>query len=278
MLDRFLPRPAIREVHREAVASSVAHTYGVVRAIDLLELGLARRLYGLVSEGGGFQPLAEDAGHELVVGAVAKLWRLRIPFVQVAPDEFAAFDAAGYGKVAWSLRVDPREGGGAWVTFDLRVGATDARSRARVERAWQVVGRISHVLRRALMAAVVHRLGAVRDDEARELAGDTALPAAGFQKTLAITVEAPPSRVWPWLLELAARRAHDGAGVLALVPGRSMVIGDPRASWAFGLEPIGDDATRLTVRARAVVRPVMSAVHERIERRQLQDLKRRAEA
>jgi hypothetical protein len=53
------------------------------------------------------------------------------------------------------------------------------------------------------------------------------------------------------------------------------------------LEPIGSAATRLIVRARAdyapgwtmaVVRPLMGLAHEVMERRQLHNLRRRAEA
>jgi len=83
---------------------------------------------------------------------------------------------------------------------------------------------------------------------------------------------------------------------------RSLVLGDPalvpgglrpksappwKTSWAFVLEPIGGDATRLTVRVRAdyapglkmaVLRPAIALAHEVMERRQLHNLRLRAEA
>lgn len=92
-----------------------------------------------------------------------------------------------------------------------------------------------------------------------------------------------------------------GFAVLRLEPERLLVLGDPsllpsgaypgrspsRTSWAFVLEPIGADATHLVVRVRAdyepsarmaVVRPFMRAAHEIMERRQLRNLRRRAES
>ena len=94
----------------------------------------------------------------------------------------------------------------------------------------------------------------------------------------------------------------DGFAVLRIEPERALVIGAPsllpggsdppdappwRTTWAFVLEPIGEDATRLVVRVRAdyqpgpmmaLVAPIMRAVHEVMERQQLRNLRRRAEA
>ena len=61
----------------------------------------------------------------------------------------------------------------------------------------------------------------------------------------------------------------------------------PRATWAFLLEPLGAGATRLHVRVRAeyepsltaaLLRPVVSALHAVMERKQLRTLKQRVEA
>jgi hypothetical protein len=58
-------------------------------------------------------------------------------------------------------------------------------------------------------------------------------------------------------------------------------------TWAFVLEPIGDNATRLIVRVRAdskadrrteIVRPAILAVHRVMQGAQLRNLKRRAES
>jgi protein-S-isoprenylcysteine O-methyltransferase Ste14 len=60
----------------------------------------------------------------------------------------------------------------------------------------------------------------------------------------------------------------------------------PRATWAFALEPIGDDRTHLVARVRveyepsltiALLRPIVRAVHALMERKQLRTLKERAE-
>jgi hypothetical protein len=240
--------------------------------------------------------------------------------------------------VAWCLRVDPRPGGGSWITVDLRVGATDADAWDRFKPYWLLIGRFSRTIRRQLIKALVQDLGRPPPDQARPVAGDDILPAAKLHKTHTTTIEAPPARVWPWLVQMGCRRAGwysfdrldnggvpsadriipelqclavgdilpatpdkpGGFAVLRIEPERALVIGAPgllpggdppdappwRTTWAFALEPIGADATRLVVRVRAdyrpgpkmaVVAPIMGALHEVMERRQLHNLCRRAE-
>lgn len=116
------------------------------------------------------------------------------------------------------------------------------------------------------------------------------------------------SRIVPELQELAVgdvlpikARGSEGFAVLVLDRPRAMVLGDPAllpsraprdphapcATWAFVLEPLGTAATRLHVRVRAeyepslvasVLRRVVGALHEVMERKQLRTLKQRVEA
>jgi hypothetical protein len=45
------------------------------------------------------------------------------------------------------------------------------------------------------------------DESARGLPGDALVPDADFNQTMAITINAPPSAVWPWLLQVGYGRA-----------------------------------------------------------------------
>lgn len=78
----------------------------------------------------------------------------------------------------------------------------------------QVVSEIGELLRDApaFVAAPLCRRwhlhwGATRAEVADALPGDSILPRAQFQATRAITIEAPPELVWPWLVQVGARRA-----------------------------------------------------------------------
>jgi hypothetical protein len=83
--------------------------------------------------------------------------------------------------------------------------------------------------------------------------------------------------------------AEDGFVVRAVEPERALVLGDPvgSATWAFVLEPIDETSTRLITRVRAggervlvglVIGLVVRPIHFGMQRRQLLNLKRLAEA
>jgi hypothetical protein len=365
LIASFMPAFSIRQVDRVAVAASPGHAYAAARTLDMSQVAFVRWLFQLrilpdriaarfrgrpylpmrssgiddiTRPGSGFRLLGEEPWREVVVGAIGKFWQPAIEYASVAPVDFAAFDRPGFGKLAWCIRVDPRESGGSWVGFELRVGATDATSLVRFKRYWWIIGRFSHAIRRRFLGKLVEELGPAVADERRKLEGDDLLMAR-FQRTHGVTIEAPVGKVWPWLVQIGARRAGwysfdrldnrgmhsaeriipglqklavgdiipaqpkspDGFAVLRLEPERFLVLGDPgllpgaarsggppwRTTWAFVLEPIGATATRLTVRARAfyapglalaAVRVALGLAHEVMERRQLHNLRRRAEA
>ena len=51
------------------------------------------------------------------------------------------------------------------------------------------------------------RWGASPDEIAEALPGDEFLPHAQYRPTRAITIDAPPEAVWPWLVQVGCRRA-----------------------------------------------------------------------
>ncbi len=51
------------------------------------------------------------------------------------------------------------------------------------------------------------RWGAALDEVQGAMPGDEVVPRAQFNATRAVTVDAPPERVWPWIVQLGYRRA-----------------------------------------------------------------------
>lgn len=178
------------------------------------------------------------------------------------------------------------------------------------------------------------RLGATEDEARRSLPGDTLVTAPTVDSTMAITIAAPPSAVWPWLVQMGCDRGGwygidllDNGGRpsareihpewqslapgdrLAMTPGarqwfevaelepeRALVLAwegsfaglTLMTSWALVLEEEAPGTTRLLARARAAGEPrwalSLGAValgepgHVLVQRRQLVNLKRRAES
>lgn len=233
LIDDFLPEFALREVDHVAVAADPARAWDYARHIDLYRIGFARRLFALrtlpdrldarlhgrappeapsgriddfTGSGAGFQILGEQPGRAIAVGAIGQFWHAQIPWARVAPAGFAAFSEPEYGKVAWSIAVDPREGGGSWLTFDLRVAFTDEAAAGHFRRYWTLIGRFSRAIRRGLLRLARTELGPV-DEERRAMPGDEVILRPRLQVTHSVNIEAPPDRLWPWLLQMGADRA-----------------------------------------------------------------------
>jgi hypothetical protein len=137
------------------------------------------------------------------------------------------------------------------------------------------------------------RWGATDEEVARSLPGDEMVPATTFNATRAISIGAPPERVWPWLVQVGTKRAgwysydlldnlghpsarriipelqglamgdvvpmspdgKQGIKVYSLDAPHSMVWGTPGdTSWVWELDTQPDGTTRLITRIRSRIR------------------------
>ena len=134
------------------------------------------------------------------------------------------------------------------------------------------------------------RWGATDEEVTLMLPGDDIVRKPSFNATRAITIQARPEAIWPWLLQIGSKRAGwysldwiDNAGILSterIIPelqhmeigdfvpmtpdgkngmwvkdcetNRSMLWWDKKANstWLWWLEPIGANQTRLITRLR----------------------------
>lgn len=235
LIASIFPSPRLREVDRVAVASSPGDAWAFLRSTSPLGLprvavvaaacstcerlvraarrgaptGDARlpQLVAGVACDDEFPWLDERPGREIVTGGVAPFWDPSAPLKTVTAAGFAAFDEPGCGKLAWSLQIDPREGGGSWIGMELRGDATDDDAWERLAAYWSRFEVRSRALRRAVARALVRRLGKPFPESAARLPGDEFVTSPLLSRTYAVTIEAPPSCVWPWLVQMGFRRA-----------------------------------------------------------------------
>jgi len=174
LLDRFLPRYEIVERHQIRVAAPAAVTLDAARDVDLQASPVVRAIIrareiilgatpvdrrpprGLLAETQslGWGVLADVAGREVVVGAVTRPWEANVTFRALAPDQFAAFNEAGYVKIAWTIRVDPITATESLFVTETRAVATDPTARSRFRRYWSFLSPGIIAIRWALLGPV----------------------------------------------------------------------------------------------------------------------------
>src|SRR5688572_9916090 len=156
ILDRFMPECEIVERHHVNVAAPADHTFGALMNVDLEDSHVIRAIFrgrelllgagagekrpvrGLVAvtKELGWGVLAEEPGHEIVMGAVTKPWNANVVFQSLPPDEFAAFNEPGYVKIVWTLRADAVSDTTSIARTETRAIATDAESRRKFRWYW----------------------------------------------------------------------------------------------------------------------------------------------
>jgi hypothetical protein len=225
-LAALLPHARLVEVTARDVGAAPERAWTRVRHGDLGDVPLVRALFALrtlparlaghapgperlriddmVSTPAepGFTVLADDPPREVVVGAIGAVWRREIPFVHVADAAaFAAGGGPGLVRVAWALRVRPRDGGGSRVEMEVRVDPGDEPAWRRFSAYFALVGPFSRLIRRALLRELARDLGEP------PMPGDALLPDAVEAATHETTIDATPAEVWPWLAQMGAGRA-----------------------------------------------------------------------
>ena len=218
----------------------------------------------------------------------------------------------------------------------VRGGDAPTRHRTRAARLLRPLVALGRALAVAYVAVIrqwVLSCGSSAEERARPLPGDDLVPNPTHITTRAITIQAPPCEIWPWLVQMGQDRAgfyshnwveklllsgipdrHElhaewqdlavgdllrtnremrpghplGWPVAIVEPDRALVVRSkslPLGTYAFVLDQIDQQATRLIARDRAVWRwwqypfvlLVYEPLHAYMETGLLQGVKKRAE-
>ncbi len=127
----------------------------------------------------------------------------------------------------------------------------------RWPRAARISGRLTltTVLTLALYLIVYRppqlRWGATSEEVARSMPGDSIQPRPIFDATRAMSIQAPPERIWPWLLQIGYRRAGWYSGLDWLdndgVPSADRIVPELQTLKAGDLLPVWRDITHRVV-------------------------------
>jgi hypothetical protein len=175
VLDDFLPRYDVNEVHSVSISASPAAAMDAIRELTarevpvLVALMAIRSVPTLLSRRrpavrgpllGGFQKAGfvtlRDRPEELVLGAVGRFWQPAGGLLPIEPAEFRDFAEPGFAKGAIDFQVE-RVDGRTVVTTETRVATTDERARRSFGRYWRVVHPGSALIRRDWLRAIRRR-------------------------------------------------------------------------------------------------------------------------
>lgn len=227
MPDLFLPEPELVHTEPLGVVSPPIH----LRELDLGHTAVARLLQPQPYSVKAGELLNEHAvvlqeipGERLVVGWIGRFWEEPPCYQPIDRAHFTRFSEPGWGRLVWSLR---RDGESARVLLELRADATDVRT-WDVFRGWLrtrlpntapqldvgdvvegVLGAIDITLDllTPFLRGVRSHWGLTAEEAAEPWPGDDVVPRPRWSWTHAITIDAPPEAVWPWVVQIGADKA-----------------------------------------------------------------------
>jgi hypothetical protein len=169
-LDKWLPDPALRVVHRRDSSASADALWQAAREVKLTETavlgrlvrwripGLARGLaYDDMFRQPPFMVLQEDE-HALVSGLVGRIWTLRRDYPRLgSPEEFVDWSRSGTARVVIANWAQGRDGGGSVLAAEARVEPVGAQGRLGVAAVRPVVRAFQHLVGSDGINAAVRR-------------------------------------------------------------------------------------------------------------------------
>jgi hypothetical protein len=175
MLDEFLPRYDVNEVHSISTSAAPTAVMEAIRALTPLEVpvlvalmairsvpALLRRrrppVRGPLLDGfrkSGFVELRETAD-ELVMAGVGRFWQPSGGLRRIDAAEFAGFAEPGWAKTAFNFQIE-RVGQRTVVRTETRIATTDELARRSFSRYWRLIHPGSALIRMAWLRAIRRR-------------------------------------------------------------------------------------------------------------------------
>jgi hypothetical protein len=181
ILEKFLPNYDFNEIHTVKVDAPPERVFIAVKELTATELsplifwmmgirslpaklmgksfpGMARKSKPFLDQmiGGGFIPLAEESGCEIVFGLVGQFWKLTggekpdIP----NPQAFLDFDDPAFAKVAANLAVSVDENGQTRCSTETRIHVPNPDTRRKFAFYWRIISMGSAFIRVLWLKAI----------------------------------------------------------------------------------------------------------------------------
>jgi hypothetical protein len=156
LIDKYFADFQFNEVHQTEIHAKPMDIYPIIKSIDfsrskviklLFQLrGLPNRMCSL--EGFievGFTLLEENAGEEIVIGAIFHPLKFR-PIV-VSPDKFREFDEKGHVKAGMNFLISRIDENRSLLSTESRVFCTSGKAKLVFTPYWLLIRRFSGLIR-----------------------------------------------------------------------------------------------------------------------------------
>jgi hypothetical protein len=175
-LDEFMPAYHVSEFHSvrvhappdrvwdatKLVTFSDVRIFATLMQIRMMAVGHFSRvrssdapiLQSMAGPRSNFLTLAEEDGHELVMGLAGKFWNDHGPAKVVTSQEFLGFQVPGCAKAAFNFRVEDLGNGWTRVSTETRGLGVDDEGRRIFARYWRVIYPGSGAIRRMWLNAI----------------------------------------------------------------------------------------------------------------------------
>jgi hypothetical protein len=177
LIDDFVPRPDAGEAHRVEIGAPPQVVYDALWTTDLGSSPIIKGLLGLRSLpafvrhpttcrpanrkitlqtiiASGFGVLAEDSGHEIVLGVAGPFWRPVGNLLPFKEENFHGPVPAGAARAVWNFAVRETSNQRTLLSTETRIVCGERSSRRKFRAYWFFVRPFSGLIRILMLRAV----------------------------------------------------------------------------------------------------------------------------
>lgn len=158
-IDNYLPVYDFSERHSIFIKCTPDIAYNALKELDFSKSTFIRflfRLRGLKSD--NFQKLQErfvllhnDSNKEIILGLIARPWKLNGAVFHTPKIDFQRFNESDYAKIVWNFAFEQHNENKTLVSTETRILCTDDESRKKFKLYWFFVRPLSGLVRKEIL-------------------------------------------------------------------------------------------------------------------------------
>lgn len=158
-IDEYFPSYDFSESHKILIKCTPQKAYETLITLDFSKSVIIRCLFwlrGLNSKNvqdlrERFTLLNKEPGKEIVLGLIARPWKMKGEKVHLSKEDFQSFSEPDYAKIGWNFTFEHQNENETLVTTETRILCTDIKSRKKFRMYWFFIRPFSGFIRREIL-------------------------------------------------------------------------------------------------------------------------------